>query len=160
MCRALDIAQYIIALQPDEDILPQEDWCGELITHLKLQKLLYYIQGYSLAIYNKPMFQEHILAWPHGPVVKEVYDEYKQFGCQPLPYPKRTVPLTEPTDKQLVKDVYDEYGQFSAWKLRNMTHQEIPWRRNWSQERWNKKDELIIDHPSLKEFFKTCIVDG
>ena len=160
MYSALDIAKYIIALQPDEDILPQEDWCGEHIAHLKLQKLLYYIQGYALALYDRPMFREAVLAWPHGPVVQVVYDAYKKFGYNPLPYPKGTISLKEEKDIQLIKEVYEEYSQFSAWKLRNMTHQESPWVTNWSQERWNRQEELVIDHSSLKKFFTPCIVDG
>lgn len=52
----------------------------EGITHLKLQKLLYYAQGISLGMFDKPIFSENIEAWPHGPVVKEVYSVYNTFG--------------------------------------------------------------------------------
>lgn len=54
------------------------------ITHLKLQKLLYYAQGTHLAISGVPLFDENILAWEHGSVVREVYDKYHEKGRTPL----------------------------------------------------------------------------
>jgi uncharacterized phage-associated protein len=43
---------------------------GDVISNLKLQKLLYYAQGFYLAIYGKALFEEDIVAWEHGPVVR------------------------------------------------------------------------------------------
>lgn len=53
---------------------------SEYITNLKLQKLLYYIQGEYMAKMNTPLFNDDFLAWEHGPIIREVYDKYKQNG--------------------------------------------------------------------------------
>ena len=59
---------------------------ADLISNLKLQKLLYYAQGCYLAIKGKPLFFEKILAWAHGPVVNEVYQEYKHYHSNGIIY--------------------------------------------------------------------------
>ena len=52
----------------------------ELMTNMKLQKMLYYQQGFHLAYFGTPLFDEEIEAWMYGPVVPSVYDEYKNYG--------------------------------------------------------------------------------
>jgi len=79
MYTALDIAKYFITLANPET----EDF----ITNLKLQKLLYYAQGFHLALFGKPLFRESLEAWQYGPVVPEIYRIYKQYGSSPLPQP-------------------------------------------------------------------------
>lgn len=98
----------------------------EYITNLKLQKLLYYAQGVYLAKYNKPLFKEKILAWEHGPVVKEVYDQYKKFGGNGIEFNGSNIRFSEEIE-QFLEMIYNYFGQYSAWKLRNMTHEEAPW---------------------------------
>ena len=56
----------------------------EFITPLKLQKLLYYIQGMALYIFDKPAFTDKIYAWAYGPVVDSVYQKYKSKGKTPI----------------------------------------------------------------------------
>lgn len=46
---------------------------GDLISNLKVQKMLYYVQGYHLALYDDRFFNEEIMAWQYGPVVPDVY---------------------------------------------------------------------------------------
>src|SRR5688572_9971276 len=57
---ALDVARYLIQLAAAEDE-PEE------LSHLRLQKLLYYVQGWSLAQRGEAMFPDRIEAWAHGP---------------------------------------------------------------------------------------------
>lgn len=118
MAKAIDIAKYFVSLSDSE--------AGDTISNLKVQKLLYYAQGFSLVILGKPLFDEDILAWNHGPVVASVYHELKHFGSSEISFQDCSVELDE-ADKQLLNDVYEVYGQFSAWKLRDMTHNEAPW---------------------------------
>lgn len=46
---------------------------------LKLQKLLYLAQGYSYAFYDRPLFKDDLEGWVHGPVVRNVYDIFKNY---------------------------------------------------------------------------------
>ena len=63
------------------------------VSHMQLQKLLYYTQGYSLGMSGRPVFDDVLEAWTHGPVVRSVYDVYRRYGAQPLPSPRdATVP--------------------------------------------------------------------
>jgi len=143
MLRCYDVAKYFLA-QVDED-------AGDLISNLKLQKLLYYAQGFHLALYDEPLFPEPIEAWTHGPVVPELYYYYKKYGVGAIPYPKDVdFSIYDERTKSLLDEVYSVFGQFSAWKLRNMTHEEEPWKLA-------AQTSGQISHQSMKEYFKTQI---
>lgn len=138
-----DIAQYFLA-QSDET-------AGDLLSNLKLQKLVYYAQGFSLALLGKPLFPEPIEAWTHGPVVPALYHEYKKYGAGAIPSPTvLDVTKYDMETRELLDEVYATYGQFSAWKLRNMTHVEPPW---CEAAPFNG----IITHEALQTYFKTLI---
>ncbi len=59
---------------------------GDSITHLKLQKLLYYAQAWSLVLKGKSLFEEDFEAWAHGPVLPSIFEQYKNMGFQALSY--------------------------------------------------------------------------
>lgn len=138
---ANEVADYFLAKR-DED-------AGDLISNLKLQKLLYYAQGFCLALTSKPLFRERIEAWTHGPVVPAVYRRFKDYRDLGLPIPA-DIPQFDSDLQELLDEVYAVYGQFSAWKLRNMTHQEPPWRDTSAGE--------TISEASLKAYFTTQLV--
>lgn len=69
MYKAVDIANWFIK-RAIQDVQTNG---GEYITHLKLQKLLYFAQGCYSAMEGKPLFKEKIYAWAHGPVVSAIY---------------------------------------------------------------------------------------
>ena len=142
MAKAIDIAKYFVSLSDSE--------AGDTISNLKVQKLLYYAQGFSLVILDKPLFDEEILAWNHGPVVASVYHELKRFGSSEISFEDCSVELDE-ADKQLLNDVYEVYGQFSAWKLKDMTHNEAPWIETTVGDR--------IPRQKLIRHFKTLVDD-
>ena len=140
---AQSIAQYFLSLV-DED-------AGDSISNLKLQKLLYYAQGFYLVLYDRPLFPEAIKAWEHGPVVPQIYHEYKERGAGAIPV--ETVDLENYSSEvqELLGEVYSVYGQFSASKLRDMTHQEPPWK--------NTPQNGVISHKLMKEFFQTLVIE-
>ena len=51
-----------------------------LLTHLQLQRLVYIAYGFGLAIFNRRLFTEEIQAWPLGPIIPNLYHEFKRFG--------------------------------------------------------------------------------
>ena len=120
------------------------------ISNLKLQKLVYYAQGFYLAIFDTPLFEEEIEAWAHGPVVPELYHEYKTSGKNSIDVELTVkLPFTE-DEYNLIDEVYSVFGQFSAWKLRNLTHEESPWVNHEAMAE-------VIPKAELKEYFKTRI---
>ena len=120
MPNALETANIFLALSEPE--------VGDSITNLKIQKLLYYVQGFHLALYNKPLFDEDFVNWEHGPVIETLYHAFKEHGSEPLPVPENVTSDNFTDDQlELISEVNQVYGQFSAWKLRNLTHEEAPW---------------------------------
>lgn len=135
-----DVAKYFLTKVNEEE--------GAMITHLKLQKLVYYAQSANLAFHDTPLFSQEILAWTHGPVVCELYQKYKVYGSSPLPPTESDVTenVTEP-DRKIMDSVYVFFGQFAAWKLREMTHQETPWRDAYPTEG-------VISSSSMRDYFR------
>ncbi len=124
MASVQDVADYFLYLDEESN--------GDGISNLKLQKLVYYAQGFFSALNDgKPLFPDMIRAWQHGPVIPDLYHKYKEYGKNPIP-----TPLDFSTDKvtadeaEIIEEVFEVFGQFSAWKLRNMTHEEAPWLDN------------------------------
>ena len=54
------------------------------VTNTKLQKLLYFVQGSYLAKHNKKAFEDNIISWKYGPVVKDIYYKYSLYGAEPI----------------------------------------------------------------------------
>ena len=144
MPTAIAVAEYILTLSsPDE---------GDIISNLQLQKLLYYCQGFFLAVHDRPLFSETIEHWDHGPAIPVVYLQYKGFGHDALPLPT-DYDFDQLTDEErsIIDEVYDAYGQFSTWRLKLMTQQEPPWLDTEPCE--------VMSHNLLKRYFKTQLID-
>ena len=138
---ASDVANYLLYLfQYDEDGL----------SNLKINKLLYYAQGFSFQRLGKPLFKETIQAWEHGPVVPSVYRQFKDYEAQRIPYDADTIlPSLSPEEEQLLIDLVREYGCFTGAKLRNMTHRvNTPWQKVYTGER-----NVDIPLESIQEYF-------
>jgi uncharacterized phage-associated protein len=143
---ARDVAEYYLTSSTDKE-------SGDLISNLKLQKLVYYAQGIHLATTGKPLFNDEIVAWVHGPVVKSLYHQYKENGDGPIePTSNYDIPEFDKDTKQLLDEVYRVLGQYSAWKLREMTHNEIPWMRAFK-----KGAGSVITHSDMTEYFKPFV---
>jgi uncharacterized phage-associated protein len=126
---------------------------GEIISNLKLQKMLYYLQGFFIAVFDKKLFEEPIVAWPYGPVVEAAYHYFKKFenGAISLAGNEKMTDLYG-DEYNLFKNVMEEYGQYSAIKLMQMTHEEPPW-----SKAFNESPGSEITYGSMKEYFKTQI---
>lgn len=102
---------------------------GDDITHLKLQKLIYYAQAWHLAMQGRPLFGNRIEAWAHGPVCREVYSRFRHYSWNPIPAGAAPSHLEELDEgiRDFLEEVWEVYGQYSAAKLEHMTHEEAPW---------------------------------
>jgi uncharacterized phage-associated protein len=145
MVSARNVTDYFLSLCSPE--------AGDTISNLKMQKLLYYAQGFHLAVYNEPLFQEKIIAWQYGPVVEEVYGDYSEYSDGAIPKPRRiNIKALDDNKRELLKEVYLVYGQFSALRLMQLTHNEPPWNHT------KIGDEINLE--IMKEYFKTLINNG
>jgi uncharacterized phage-associated protein len=123
------------------------------LSNMKLQKLLYYAQGHHLGSTGQPLFTDDLQAWSHGPVVPNVYRSFRDFGGALIDLPEdddfRWSDVGPGTTEFLMK-VWNTYGGFAAWRLRNMTHAEAPWKDNFVDgERFTP-----ISDAALREFFE------
>ena len=138
--KAMDIAKWFLAYNQDNPEFND-------ITPLKLQKLLYYAFGTYYALTERKLFDEPIVAWPHGPVVKKVYEAYRHFKSNPISFDEVfNYDRFSQEDKDILASVYDRFGQYSAWKLRNMTHSEDPWALT--------ADNCTISPELIKKYFE------
>ena len=113
-----------------------------MLTPLKLQKLVYYAQAWHVALKGKPLFEDKIEAWIHGPVVRAVYTRFKKYSWKPIDCELKDPSLPARVEKFL-QEVFSVYGSYSAWDLERMTHQEDPW--------INARKGLGIDQDGTKE---------
>jgi uncharacterized phage-associated protein len=141
MTSAKEVAKYIIK--------------SISVDNLKLQKLLYYGQAVHLVLNNKtPLFWEDIEAWDYGPVVPQVYKEYRWHGLEILPPPKNNNSLKLTAVEIMSVDmVLDYYGDMSGVALISQTHQETPWLQTY-RPGW---PSAVIPNDLIYDFFKDTI---
>lgn len=138
------------------------------VTHLALQKILYFCHGWYLAKFDRPLFSETAEAWSHGPVYKSVYRNFKEAKRNPillrataLDYAtghKKTVrcELDETTAK-FVENIFDAYSQYTALELRAMSHQsDGPWDRIWQKAKGGVVPGMRIPD----ELIRDCFLQG
>jgi len=121
MASPISVAKWFIKNLTDVSV-------GDVVTHLKVQKLLYFAQAWHMMTLGRPLFEEDMQAWPHGPVAPSVWHEFKQYGWQALPVLEGNCDegLEEDT-LSVLEQVKEIYGPYSAKKLEAMTHAERPW---------------------------------
>ncbi|WP_062326889.1 Panacea domain-containing protein [Treponema endosymbiont of Eucomonympha sp.] len=129
--KAYDMARYICAKK------------GKM-NQLQLQKLIYYIDAWNLAILKSPIIDEDFQAWLHGPVVNELWQKLKSEGVESLYSPifvgnikqkKETIKeikaLASKERLQVTDDTLKTYGNETGYYLECLTREEFPWKAAW-----------------------------
>jgi uncharacterized phage-associated protein len=144
------------------------------ISPMKLQKLLYYMQGWHLAFCDEPIFNEQIECWPYGPVVSSIFHHFKRFGKDPINEKATDVrlrkkdgkrvlrmgapvlPSSLPSESREVLDaVWNSYKGLSAIKLSNMTHSpDGPWRKVYDEHNGAPPTGTDIPMDLIRQHFK------
>ncbi len=123
---------------------------------MKLQKLCYYAQAYSLAE-GKALFPEDFQAWQHGPVVPDLYTKYKDYQWRAI---DAELPSSTNASPTLVASVVAAYGRFDGAALSNMTHKESPWMDARGDIPESDGSQKIISKESLQAFFVSKLQNG
>jgi len=135
MASVFEVAKYLINSLP--------------IDNLKLQKLLYYSQAVHLVLHEKRcLFSESIEAWDYGPVVPNVYHEYKHCGFDTIPSTNE-LPVIQLDDQKSINIVICALRYMSGTELIDQTHREMPWRKAYRPGRNN-----IISIDSMYDYFR------
>lgn len=152
MKRALDVAYYFLERGREN---PEKD-----ITPLKLQKLLYYAQAWSLAFLGRPLFAEVIEAWKNGPVVYAVWSMYQ--GNQPITVAPCLVSSVrfDQDEARVLQEVWIVYGSQTAESLRDLTHKEYPWISARCGLAPEEKSRNPILHEDMMKYYQTIVDHG
>lgn len=130
---------------------------GDSISNLKLQKLCYYAQAWHLALWNKPMFNERIEAWAHGPAIPELYRRFKRYSWGAIdPQDLQTEPLEEmhSDDLKFLEEVWTKYGRFSGRQLELKTHSEAPWKDAYGNTPKGQRCTREITHQAMRDYYR------
>lgn len=119
MYNVIDLSNYIIAAF-EKRKAP--------ITNLKLQKVLYYIQGYFYSEFGRAAFCDELCAWTYGPVVPLAYYEYHLFGSAPLSVNKEVKLFANREERRIIDKIIDKCKGIPSSRLVSMTHDETPWK--------------------------------
>jgi uncharacterized phage-associated protein len=132
---------------------------GEVLTHIKLQKLMYYIQAWHWAFFNKPLFAGKFQAWVHGPVNRDLYDRFAESKslyspiCLDDAREKSDFSQLTGEDKAHIENILESYITFTGSQLEQMTHQEQPWidaRTGYSEA---QRCEVEINELTMQQFY-------
>jgi uncharacterized phage-associated protein len=131
--------------------------------HLKLQKLLYYIEAWHLVFFDKSIIHDDFEAWVHGPVSRRICDYlksksvlYRDIAIKPEVKAARIAKveaLLKGEQIELIKNVLKEYGEKSGFYLESLTHSEDPWIEARNGVRDNERSEAIISKHRMKEYY-------
>jgi len=130
----------------------------EEVTPLALQKMLYYIQGIYMVLYDKELFSEECEAWAHGPVFKDVYEVFKNFKFNPIDDTRfamlqhRFKDLSD-DEKKVIDLVVETFGIYSGKTLEKITHTEKPWQEARIDCLPNEPSDMIISKEAIKTYF-------
>ena len=138
------------------------------LDHMKLQKLVYIAHGWHLAVTGTPLIFERVEAWPFGPVIPDLYHEFKKCGSHPIAEPAMTIDFDtwQPTPYSLdrsglddgTRDVLDRvwnvYGKYSGLQLSTLTHQpNTPWDQIAKQASTDKPRGVVIPPEVIQDHY-------
>lgn len=135
------------------------------MSHLKVQKLLYYCDAYHLAYIDSALIRQDFEAWVHGPVCRDVYNNLKDTSLlysdiaiildEKSYNPKNEIQTILTSDQiNVIKDVLDELTTWTGLELENATHNELPWieaRMGFSP---GQRCNNIISKETMKRFYR------
>ena len=140
MLSAHDVAAYIL------------ERCGPM-TAMKLQKLLYYSQAWSLVWDGKPLFHEEIQAWANGPVVYEVYRAHRGRYQVNAPWLWGDAEKLRREQRETVEAVLEFYGDKSPEFLSDLTHREAPWALARDGTAPGSRSDVPISHAAMRKYY-------
>lgn len=149
--KTTDVAAYFLAKAQEH---------GDLITHLKLQKLVYYAQAWYLALFDQLLFEEELQAWVHGPVAPSLYNLYKEYGWMPITEKVAMPDINEEKIYKHLDEVYEVFGGFTAFELERMTHEETPWINARGGIPNDIQSTNIINPDDMKNYYHQLIMSG
>ncbi len=121
---------------------------------MKLQKLAYYSQAWSLVWDEEELFSEDFEAWANGPVVRSLYNKHRgQFKINADLFSGGSSANLTQDQKETIDKVLEFYGDKTAQWLSNLTHKESPWKEARGSLEPMENCSEIITKASMAEYY-------
>ncbi len=140
MYKAIEVSQYVV------------NWCNEnhtVITNLKLQKLLYFLQGEFCSLTGERLLDDDFYAWQLGPVIPSVYNSFAMYSSFPLPSRNICLQITD-EHKIIIDRILSKYAPIPTWDLVDLSHEQDPWKYNYQIF----GDKSLIPYQTIERYFK------
>ncbi|HEY4240135.1 MAG TPA: type II toxin-antitoxin system antitoxin SocA domain-containing protein [Kofleriaceae bacterium] len=115
----------------------------------RLNKLVYYVQAWSLVWRSEPAFSEAIQAWKDGPVVSPLYADLKHHDHVKL---DRAAPVSSSLQSH-VAHVIDAYKHLTTKQLIDLTHQEPPWKKTRGDLPPDANSDRVIPLDMIRRYY-------
>lgn len=135
------IADYLLWLSNES---------GSFLSNLKLQKLLYYAQGWHMGLGRGRLFNDQMQAWVHGPAIPAIYRKYKKFSFNPISQNVRKPEIPGETEAFL-GEFAKVFFPLDAYYLELATYRESPW--------INARGDIPLDAPCKRIISESDMVD-
>ena len=124
------------------------------LSAMKLQKLVYYSQAWSLVWDDRLMFSERIEAWANGPVAPDLYNLHRgEFQLSEWPWGHSG--QVDEIARDTVDLVLGYYGPMNAQQLSDLTHAEAPWREARKGLKAGERGTRVITPAAMMEYYSS-----
>lgn len=138
-----DVANYILAKLGN-------------CTSMKLHKLLYYCQAWSLVWDDTPLFPQKIEAWANGPVIRDLFSFHRgKFDLTPLDITIGNAGMLSDEQKDTIDHVLDFYGGRTPQWLIDQTHAERPWRNARKGLAPDERGDAEINLEDMRDYYSS-----
>lgn len=119
---------------------------------LKLQKLLYLAQGYSYAFYDTPLFHDELEGWVHGPVVREVYNMFREYqsNCIDISF---NIEELDKEAEEVLNFIIKKFGKYDSKYLEKLSHEQEPWILSRQGLDPDERSDKTISKESIANYF-------
>jgi uncharacterized phage-associated protein len=126
------------------------------LSAMKLQKLMYYVQAWSLVWEESPLFDEDFQAWANGPVLPILYARHRgMFSVDASLFPEGNIEALSDAERENVNKVLGFYADKTAQWLSNLTHQETPWLDARGDTPIGGASNAIITKAAMHEYYSS-----
>jgi uncharacterized phage-associated protein len=125
---------------------------------MKLQKLCYYCQAWTLAWEDNPLFDDDFQAWAGGPVNPDLY--YKHRGIFTLRdgfFGEYDDSVYSNQQKENMDMVIGDYGLMTPFEISDLTHQERPWIEARGSTPAGERSTSVISKESMQQYYSGLI---
>jgi uncharacterized phage-associated protein len=148
-------------------LLDYGDERGRPLTVMSLLKILFFSHAWYLAKTGKPLVGQPFEAWKYGPVSRVVYDQFKDWGSNPIRSRAKVLNVSKAEYEVasyvgvdlgvigLLRNVFDYYSQYHAFKLSDFTHEKgSPWELVWTEATRRAVPGMVISDDSIRDWFR------